>query len=63
MSEDLIKTLKELHGIVNKFSITGEGVSGNLKDGYTVKYAPIGTQPMDLPEGPEIPQQPQQPPM
>lgn len=60
MSEDLIKALTELHGIVNNFSITGERVSGNLKDGYAVEYDPIGTQPMDVPEGPEIPQQPEQ---
>lgn len=60
MSDDLIKALTELHGIVNKFSITGEGVSGNLTDGYSVDYDPVGTHPMDIPEGPEIPQQPEQ---
>jgi len=36
MSEELKKVLKELHGITNKFSLTGEGVAGNLKEGYTV---------------------------
>jgi len=63
LNPELLKTLKELHKIVNNFSITGDGVSGNLTDGYTVAFSPIGTQPRDLPEGPEIPQQPQQPPM
>jgi hypothetical protein len=60
MSDDLVKTLAELHRLVNNFSITGEGVSGDLKQGYAVDYDPVGTQPMDIPEGPEWPELPEQ---
>lgn len=60
MSNDLIKVLSELHGIVNNFTIRGDGVSGNLTEGYAVEYDPAGTQPMDIPEGPEGPELPQQ---
>lgn len=60
MSDDLAKALAELHGIVNNFTIRGDGVSGNLTEGYIVEFSPSGTQPMDLPEGPEIPQFPEQ---
>ena len=60
MNDELRKTLSELHKIVNNFSITGDGVSGNLTEGYSVDFSPVGTQPVDLPEGPEIPQQPEQ---
>lgn len=60
MSDDLTKVLKELHGIVNNFTIRGEGVSGNLREGYAVDYDPVGTQPMDIPEGPQGPELPQQ---
>ena len=59
MSDDLVKALKEIHGIVNNFTITGTGVSGNLRDGYAVDFSPVANQEMDLPEGPEIPEQPE----
>jgi hypothetical protein len=60
VSDDLINTLAELHRLVNNFSITGEGVSGNLKEGYAVDYDPVGAQPMDVPQGPEGPELPEQ---
>ena len=60
MKPELEKALRELHGIVNNFSITGVGVSGNVREGYIVEFSPNGTQPMDLPEGPEVPEQPEQ---
>lgn len=42
MSDELKQLLKELHGVTNKFDITGEGVAGNLLDGYTVDVEAIG---------------------
>ena len=36
MSEELLQLLKDLHGITNKLTLTGEGVSGNLQEGWTV---------------------------
>lgn len=36
MSDELKQLLKELHGITNRFDLVGDGVSGNLLDGYTV---------------------------
>lgn len=56
MSDDLAALLGELHGIVNNFTITGEGVSGNLTEGYMVEFEPPWTAPSDVPEGPEGPE-------
>lgn len=36
MTEETIKVLEELRGIVNSFVIRGSGVAGNLRNGYTV---------------------------
>jgi len=60
MNNDLVNELENLRGIVNNFSITGEGVSGDLTEGYLVEFSPSATQPMDLPEGPERPETPEQ---
>jgi hypothetical protein len=35
-SEELAHLLRELRGIVNNFSITGDGVSGNIHHGFII---------------------------
>lgn len=56
MSDELTALLAELHGIVNNFSVTGDGVSGDLEQGYIVEFTSPWTSPADQPEGPEGPQ-------
>lgn len=42
MSDELKQLLEELHGVTNKFDIIGEGIAGNLLDGYTVDVETSG---------------------
>ena len=42
MSEELKALMKDLHSITNKFDLTGEGVSGNLLDGWTIDVESSG---------------------
>lgn len=53
-SPELAGLLHELCTIVNKFSIAGDGISGNLRTGFIV--ADISGQETEVPEGPETPE-------
>ena len=57
MSDDLQQILKDLHGITNNFNLTGQGVAGNLKEGFVVTILNPNT--TDVPEGPEGPERPE----
>lgn len=37
MSDELKQVLEELRQITNKFNLTGQGVSGNLIEGFAVE--------------------------
>ncbi len=60
MQDDTQAILKELHVLVNNFSIQGEGVGGTLEEGYLIDPVTNPNGPMDVPEGPEGPEFPEQ---
>lgn len=42
MSKELQEILEELTNLTNNFKVLGEGVSGNLVEGFTIKSETTG---------------------